>query len=295
MPGIWKLFKTSKEADDHRLNIARGMHQWSQDNGIPIDRSIYLSKESVEDIIKMRFNPVGMGGTLSTCEKGVSNMLCLPRNQGEIEALKLFEQAVEETQGTRTLKEAERLANSTKRDPPTDYHTLKLMVATFAALLEVLFGKSCDLFKKVMAIYEILDYDIVFSTRAAYTPIKCKQITWAIYEDARNFFFNKVSPLDFATGSQIRFDKSMLDDIMSDVRYMKHVERPNFPWARQDRNNVYVPSAGLPPPPPGVAPPPMSFLSQYANVFGNFGVPPPPPPPPAANTPANSVAQLSQK
>jgi hypothetical protein len=69
----------------------------------------------------------------------------------------------------------------------------------------------------------------------------------------------------------------------------------NFPWAWQDRNNIYVPSAGLPPPPPGVAPPPMSFLSQYANVFGNFLVPPPPPPPPAANTPANSVAQLSQK
>jgi hypothetical protein len=72
------------------------------------------------------------------------------------------------------------------------------------------------------------DYDVVFSTRAVYTPIKCKQITWAIYEDARNFFFNKVSPLDFATGSQIRFAKLMLDDIMSDVRYMKHVERPNF-------------------------------------------------------------------
>jgi hypothetical protein len=225
MPGIWKLFKTSKEADDHRLNIARAMRQWSQDKGIPIDRSIYLSKETVEDIIKMRFNPVGLGGTLSTCEKGVSNMLCLPRTQGEIEALKLFERAVEETQGTRTLKEAERLANSTKRDPPTDYHTLKLMVATFAALLEVLFGKSCDLYKKIMAIYEILDLDAVFQTRAAYSAIKCKQITWAIYEDSRNFFSNKVSPLDFASGMEIKFAKSMLDDIMSDMRYIRHVER----------------------------------------------------------------------
>jgi hypothetical protein len=56
----------------------------------------------------------------------VSPIYCV----GEIEALKLFEQAVEETRAIRTLKEAERIAGSAKRDPPVNYQGLKLMAVT---------------------------------------------------------------------------------------------------------------------------------------------------------------------
>jgi hypothetical protein len=43
LPYIWKLFKTSKEVDDHRTNLHREMMKWSQGQGIAIDRSILSS------------------------------------------------------------------------------------------------------------------------------------------------------------------------------------------------------------------------------------------------------------
>jgi hypothetical protein len=198
LPYIWKLFKTTKETDDHRTNLHREMLTWSQSNGIAIDRSVFFSKETMEDIVKMRFNPVGLSATLTTCEKGVTNLLCLPRTAGEVEALKLFERAVEETMATRTLKEAEKLASSNKRDPPTDYFSLKVMVGTYAALLCVLFGEKCHLYEMMMKLYKILDLEEVFTNRYAFDALKCKQITWAIFEDSRSFFWKKVSPLDLA-------------------------------------------------------------------------------------------------
>jgi hypothetical protein len=150
LPNIWKLFKTTKETDDHRDNLERAMKEWSQQQGIEIDKSIFFTKETMDDIVKMHFNSVGLSATLTTCEKGISNLLCLPRTAGEVEALKLFEQAIAATQATRTLKEAERIASSNKREPPSEYYSLKLMVATYAALLYVLFGANCHLYIKVL-------------------------------------------------------------------------------------------------------------------------------------------------
>jgi hypothetical protein len=284
LPYIWKLFKTTKETDDHRTNLHREMMKWSQGQGIAIDRSIFFSKETMEDIVKMRFNPVGLSATLTTCEKGVTNLLCLPRTAGEVEALKLFERAVEETMATRTLKEAEKLASSNKRDPPTDYFSLKVMVGTYAALLNVLFGEKCHLYEMMMKLYKILDLEEVFINRYAFDALKCKQITWAIFEDSRAFFWKKVSPLDLAEGRTMEGVYSMLDDIMADVRYGRNVIRSTFPLAWQDQANVYAPPTGLPPAPIPLATAqnqhnPMNFLSPYAGVFGSgFHVPPPPPP-----------------
>jgi hypothetical protein len=139
----WKLVKTTKETEDHRMkNLYRKMAEWSKKTGIDINRGIFFPKDTIDDIVKLRFNPVGISATLTTCKKGISNLLCLPRTAGEIEALKLFEQAVEETRAIRTLKEAERIAGPAKRDPPVNYQGLKLMVATYAALLWVLFGEK---------------------------------------------------------------------------------------------------------------------------------------------------------
>lgn len=42
LPYIWKLFKTSKEVDDHRMNLHRQMLEWSRAEGIAIDRSIFF-------------------------------------------------------------------------------------------------------------------------------------------------------------------------------------------------------------------------------------------------------------
>jgi hypothetical protein len=291
LPYIWKLFKTSKEADDHRMNLHREMMTWSQEKGIAMDRSIFFAKETIEDIVKMRFNPVGLATSLATCEKGISNLLCLPRTAGEIEALKLFEKAVEDTAATRTLKEAEKLANSSKRDPLTDYFSLKVMVATYAALLAVLFGEKCHLYEMMMKLYKVLDLEEVFTNRYSFDALKCKQIAWAIFEDSRSFFWKKLSPLDLAAGKQVEGVFSMLDDIMADVRYCRNVVRSTFPLAWQDQSNIYVPPTGLPPAPIALTST-NPFLSGYSGVFGGgFDVPPPPPP----QTLVQKIAHVAQK
>lgn len=294
-----KLVKTTKETEDHRMNLYRKMAEWSKKMGIDIDRGIFFTKETIDDIVKLRFNSAGICATLTSCEKGISNLLCLPREANEIEAIKLFEQAVEETKATRTLKEAERIANSTTRDPPTDYHGLKLMVATYAVLLWTLFGDKCHLYVQVLKIYKVLNQDEVFATRAAFDPLKCKQIAWAMFEDSRSFFWKRISPMDLAEGKQVEPIRSMLDDIIADVRFARNVVRSTFPLAWQDKSQVYIPPTGLPPassqPAQQLPPTPMSFLSPYSRVFGpGFGVPPPPSPPPGnPSSVASKIAHVA--
>jgi hypothetical protein len=52
LPQIWKMFKTTKETEDHRMNLERAIKEWSQAQGIEVDRSIFFSKETVDDIVK---------------------------------------------------------------------------------------------------------------------------------------------------------------------------------------------------------------------------------------------------
>jgi hypothetical protein len=156
----------------------------------------------------------------------------------------LFEQAVEDTKATRT-KEVERIASSTHRDPPTEYHTsLKLMIGTYATLLYVLFGPKCNLFSQVYKIYMVLNQDGVFANRAAFDALKCKQIAWAIFEESQSFFWKKISPMDLAAGTAVEGVKSMLEDVIPDVPFARNVVRLTFPLAWQDKSNVYAPPAG---------------------------------------------------
>ena len=264
---IWRLFKTSKDTDD----------KWGKKMGIPIDRGIFFAKDVVVDITKLHFSHSGGSVSLRNCEKGISNMLVLSRTPGEVEAIRLFEAAAAATKATRTLKEMEKISSSEKRHPPMEYHSLKLMVATYAALIFVLFGEKCHLYANLMKIYMILDLEEVYAVKHAFTSMICKSITWAIFEDSRMFFWRKKSPLDFDPGRPIEFCRSMLEDIMSDVRYQRWIERGNFPveW----REQLWVPQTPALPPMPS----PMGFLSPYTSVFGSYGVPPPPPPPPPSD------------
>jgi hypothetical protein len=73
----WKLVKTTKETEDHRMkNLYRKMAEWSKKTGIDINRGIFFRKDTIDDIVKLRFNQVGISATLTTCKKGISNLLC---------------------------------------------------------------------------------------------------------------------------------------------------------------------------------------------------------------------------
>lgn len=173
------------------------------------------------------------------------------------------------------------------------------MVATYAALLYVLFGKKCHLYEQVLKIYKVLNQDEEFANRLAFHALKCKQIMWAIFDDSHSFFWKKVSPMNLVEGKTIEGIRSMLDDVIPDVRFARNVVRSTFPLAWQDKTNVYIPPSGLPPAPmlhmqqqfQG----PQPFLSPYSGVVGTaLGVPPPPPPPRETLSLATKLMHVAQ-
>jgi uncharacterized membrane protein YgcG len=250
IPVIWGLFKTSKEVDDHRLNISKRMAVWSRANGIPIDHSTFFLKETIEDIVKIRSNPGGATASLKTAERGPSILACLPRMLGAIETLRIKEAAAEDSKANRTMKEAEQLARADSREPPQDLLSLKLLIATYLALVWSLYSETCDLYDKLFSVYDILEEPEVLAMKQAFTPMLCKQITWAIYDDSRSFFATRMHPDDFKPSvdrsRRVKWPRSLLDDIMCDVRYQRPINRATFPHAWRDHLPTY---AGLQQPP----------------------------------------------
>ena len=187
IPIIWALFKTSKDREDYHLNIQKCMTVWSKANGTPIDHGMFLSSDTIDDIVKLRPNPGGSSATLKTGERGISILACLPRAANEIENIRLREVAAEESKASQTLKEAEKLAAADSREPANDLLSLKLNLATYAALLWALFAEECNIYKRLMEIYNILDQPEVMINKAAFSALLCRQVTWAVYNDSRTF------------------------------------------------------------------------------------------------------------
>jgi hypothetical protein len=61
------------------------------------------------------------------------------------------------------------------------------------------------------------------AAKQSFTPLPCRQITWAIYKDSRQFFATRLHPDDFKPGAHISFPISLLDNVMGDVRYQRLV------------------------------------------------------------------------
>ena len=130
IPTIWALFQTSKHMEDQRLNLEKRMRQWSTLNGTEIDHGVFFSKETIEDIVKLKPNPGDGHPMLKMAECGVSILACLPRMQNEIEVLRLKEQAAEYLTANTTLAEAMKLAAIDCRQPAMDSLELRLNIAT---------------------------------------------------------------------------------------------------------------------------------------------------------------------
>jgi len=197
IPTIWALFQTSKHTEDHRLNLEKRMREWSTLNGTEINHGVFFSKDTIDDIVKLRPNPGDGHPTLKTGERGVSILACLPRSQNDIEAIRIREQAAEDSKPNRTLAEALKLAALESRQPASGSLELKLNIATYLAKLWALFGKTCHLYQKVAQIHQLFRQPAVMAAKQAFTLLLCRQITWAIYEDSRQFFATRLHPEDF--------------------------------------------------------------------------------------------------
>ena len=78
-----------------------------------------------------------------SAESDISPLMLIPRSTPDIEEDIRREDAAAEYQGTRTQAEALNMKKADPRRPPRNWYEVKEMLATFAALLWVLFGGVC--------------------------------------------------------------------------------------------------------------------------------------------------------
>jgi hypothetical protein len=162
-------------------------------------------------------------------------LVCRPRTGNETADIRSREQAIQLTSKNHTLAEALLLGKKDPRQPATNYHELKLDVGTFCAFLWTLFGETCDYFENCYALFTMLDSESVFANASYFTPLICRQITWATINDSRQYFFRTLTENQFAVGN-VRWPTSLLMQIIgSDVQACRELRMGNFPdkWTAQ--------------------------------------------------------------
>jgi hypothetical protein len=226
---IWTYFKSTKEVDAQRTQLLEDMKQWARQNDVQIHRNIYFDKATMDDITKMEFGPGTPTAFLSTAEQGISILTCRPRVGNETADIRTKEHAMQTTRQNHSLAEALLLGKRDPRPPAATFQDLKLDLGTFCALLWVLFGEKCDYFDNCFALFSMLDSESVTANSSNFTPTICRQITWAVLNDGRQFFFRTVTVDNFATG-QVRWPTSLLMQIIgADVHACREIRMGNFP------------------------------------------------------------------
>jgi hypothetical protein len=154
----------------------------------------------MDDIVKLEFCPGSPTTYLATAEQGISILTCRPWTGNDTADIRSREQAVKFTEKNQSLSEALLLGKRDPHQPPSSYHELKLDLGTFCALLWTLFGDHCDYYDNCFALYNMLYSESVFANARNFTAPICRQITWAVLNDSRQFFFRTLTTDDFAAG-----------------------------------------------------------------------------------------------
>ena len=266
LPPIWEYFRSTKEVDAQRTQLMEDMNTWARQNDVQLNRGVYFDKHTMDDIVKLEFCPGTPTAYWNTAEQGMSLLICRPRSGNETADIRTKEHAIKLTARNHTLTEALLLGKRDPRAPASNYHELKLDLGTFCALLWVLFGEKCDYFENCFALLRMLDSDNIFANANTFTPLMCRQITWAVINDSRQYFFKIVTADHFASG-RVRWPTSLLMQIIgADIQACRGILMGNFPSKWMDSATVgsYLrPTAEKPvvgsgvaafPVPPGVPP-----------------------------------------
>jgi hypothetical protein len=84
-------------------------------------------------------------------------MACRGHTSAETERIRKREEALSATKPTRQLDELLRLSKGVTWAPANNFWELKSNIATFMALLWVLFGSECNYYKGLRNVYAMLE------------------------------------------------------------------------------------------------------------------------------------------
>jgi hypothetical protein len=67
--------------------------------------------------------------------------------------------------------------------------------------MRTLFGDHCDYFQNLFDLWTMLNSEQVYAKSEQFGPQMVRQITWAILEDSRRFFFKTMMEEELARGN----------------------------------------------------------------------------------------------
>jgi hypothetical protein len=183
----------------------------------------------MDEIVKLEFNPGAATAYFAMAEKGMSILIVRQHWGNQTADIRSKEHAMQLTERNYTLKDALGLTRKDPRPPASTYLELLHDVGTFCALTRTLFGEQCDYFQNLFDLWTMLNSKQVYAKSEQFGPQMVRQITWAILEDSRQFFFKTMTEEELAWGNA-RFPTSNLMNIIgTDVSKGVEIHLGNFP------------------------------------------------------------------
>jgi len=125
IPKIWDAFQQTKELASHCHNLRIGMQRWSKQKGLDVDKAPFFTKNSIKDMVGLKFNPGEAVPTFSSAQQGISILTCRPESAQEVEQIKDFEEARRATAHTAQFKEVWRKQKMQPSPPLDTYYKLR--------------------------------------------------------------------------------------------------------------------------------------------------------------------------
>ncbi len=191
-------------------------------------------------------------------------MVCRSVTAVEAEYQQGYEEAMDQTKGTRSLEELLKGNHGKVISPPQDYMQLKLNTGSYCALLWSNFGEQCNYYLELLKLNRILDQEECFTIRDAYTRETCAQMTWAIINNGRSFLGQNPVASDFMPGARVNFLVSLPESITDVVHNALPIQCATLPreWITPTPTPTGQGGGGFPTPrqPRG---PPTNSLAKY--------------------------------
>ena len=124
------------------------------------------------------------------------------------------------------------------RRPPRNWYKLKEMLATFSALLWVLFGYVCPLYDQNYKLQRVLNHPSTKLVKSEFTRIWFAHITWQVLEETRMFLDQQMGPNDFTNRVPRRSPTAYLGESIKDVRQNKFLDSVTMPRQRNHQKNI---------------------------------------------------------
>ena len=217
---------SAKRTDEGKRQLAMGgMVAWAEDNGKEIDTTIRFDKNQIGDMARGDALPFGHEPDPANWCRGTNIEACRSLTQGE-KAADIEYESLAETLGDHVIVWK-------KGDPPLpakDYNEMRLVVATYCALLFVLYTANCPLYIAMVGLLEVLEDPRVQVNRHRFTRHFCAKLTYAIIFETNQFFLIKVSRRTLDLKGRAAFPQSTLATIYDKVRLQANLDDfPGFP------------------------------------------------------------------